>query len=359
MNDAKHIPLSEYKAHRIALIKPSSLGDIAHSLPVLTALRQRFPTAHIAWVVNRSFAPLLQDHPDLDEVIRFDRRPAKSRWPHVALNWIRFLRRLRREEFNLVIDLQGLARSGIMTAATRAPRRVGLGTAREGARFAYTDVIPVPTRTPLHAVDRYWLVMEALGAADCAKQFRVPISDEARRWALDALREFPRPWLVFGVGARWETKRWLPAHFADLASRAQRRWGGTIAFIGGADETALAAEVRKSLPGQTLDWTGKTTLPQLAAILESADVVVANDTGPLHLAVALGRPVVAPYTCTQIARTGPYGAELNAVETTVWCRGSCIRQCSRLDCMADLTPDRLWPILERHLSAWESKRLSA
>ena len=89
------------------------------------------------------------------------------------------------------------------------------------------------------------------------------------------------------------------------------------------------------------DLTGATTLPQLAALLQESDVVLANDTGPLHLAAALGRPVVAPYTCTVVRRTGPYGQESRAVETTVWCRGSYLRECNRLECMAELTPARL------------------
>lgn len=98
---------------------------------------------------------------------------------------------------------------------------------------------------------------------------------------------------------------------------------------------------------------------QLAAVLARVDVLLANDTGPLHLAVALGRPIAAPYTCTQVARNGPFGQEHRAVETTVWCKGSYIRRCDRLECMADLTPDRLWPVLSEVLSAWQSRRHSA
>jgi ADP-heptose:LPS heptosyltransferase len=105
--------------------------------------------------------------------------------------------------------------------------------------------------------------------------------------------------------------------------------------------------------------TGATNLPQLAAVLGEVDVMLANDTGPLHLAVALGRPVVAPYTCTVVRRTGPYGQENHAVETAVWCGGSYLKQCDRLECMAELTPARLWPILEEILLAWQHQRRSA
>lgn len=358
MPAAKHIPLDEYPARRIVLIKPSALGDIIHSLPVLTALRQRFPQAHITWVVNRGYEPLLRGHPDLDATMPFD-RAAREGWSRALANYNRFLRTFRQRRFDLVVDLQGLLRSGLMTAASGAPRRVGLSTAREGATWFYTDVVPVADFNAMHAVDRYWLAAEALGAGAGPKRFRVPIAESAREWAAELSRNCPRPWLVFGVGSRWHTKRWLPEHFADLGRRAREHFGGTILFVGGGDERGLSRRVAERLSGPVHDLTGQTTLPQLAALLDRADVMVANDTGPLHLAAALGRPVVAPYTCTRVLLNGPYGAEASAVETRVACQGSYLKRCARMECMAELTPDRLWPILREILLRWESNRRSA
>jgi lipopolysaccharide heptosyltransferase I len=355
----KRMPLTEYPARRIALIKPSALGDIVHSLPVLSALRRRYPHAHITWVVNRSYQPLLADHPDLDATLPFDRSAIRGGFLAAVVGYGRFFQLLRREKFDLVIDLQGLLRTGLMSLATRAPRRVGLDSAREGARWFYTDVIRGADIHTLHAVDRYWMVVEALGGEPGPKQFHVPLSTAARKWAEEQLDPLPRPWLMLGVGARWQTKRWPPLHFALLTRRAMERFGGSAVFVGGSDETPLAQAVQTRLSSATLDLTGKTTLPQLAAVLARADVMIANDTGPLHLAVALGRPVVAPYTCTRVRRTGPYGYEENAVETRVWCQGSYLKQCERLECMAELTPDRLWPILEGILQQWQQNRLSA
>src|SRR5262245_15613991 len=313
--------LREYPARRIALIKPSALGDVVHSLPVLTALRRRYPEAHITWVVNRAYEPLLQGHPDLDATLAFDRGAARAGWLRAAADHGRFLATLRGRRFDLVVDLQGLLRTGLMAAASGASRRVGLSTAREGAAWFYTDVVGVSDADRLHAVERYWLAAAALGAGDFPKTFLVPIPPDARRWAAGALADCPRPWLVLGVGARWLTKRWPPEHFADLARRAHARCGGTAVFVGSADETPPARAVAARLAGPFLDLTGRTTLPQLAALLAAADVVLANDTGPLHLAAALGRPVVAPYTCTRVARHGPYGAP-GGVESHVWCQGS-------------------------------------
>jgi lipopolysaccharide heptosyltransferase I len=359
MPAAKHIPLRDYAARRIALIKPSALGDIVHSLPVLTALRRRFPGAHIAWVVNRGYEPLLLGHPDLDATLPFDRSASRGGWWQGLRNYSGFLKKFRRQRFDLVVDLQGLLRSALMTGASGAQRRVGLSTAREGATWFYSDVVPVADFHAVHAVDRYWLVAEALGAGDGPKCFRVPVPDQARTWAAEALDGCPRPWLVVGAGSRWITKRWPPDHFAVLARRAQQHFDGSVIFVGGHDEAHLSNAVAVQLEGPWRDLTGKTTLPQLAAVLAEADVMLANDTGPLHLAAALGRPVVAPYTCTRVRLNGPYGAESNAVETQVWCKGSYLKRCPRLECMSDLIPGRLWPILQEILQAWESKRRSA
>jgi lipopolysaccharide heptosyltransferase I len=352
-------PLAEYEARRIALLKPSALGDIVHSLPVLTALRRRFPRAHITWVVNRSYEPLLAGHPDLDATLAFDRGARRRGWWAAVTTWCGFLRRLRRQQFDLLVDLQGLFRSGLMTAASGAARRVGLGSAREGATWFYTDVVPVADFGALHAVERYWLVAAALGVGHLQRQFRLPPFPEAGRWADQTLRSYPRPWLALGPGSRWPSKRWPPAHFAELAGRAHAAFGGTVILVGGRDEVVLGREVATRLRGPVLDLTGGTSLPQLAALLARADVVLANDTGPLHLAAALGRPVVAPYTCTKVRLTGPYGAEGGVVESRVWCQGSYLKRCARLECMDELTPDRLWPRLHDVLQSCQSVPRSA
>jgi lipopolysaccharide heptosyltransferase I len=349
---AARTPLAEYSPSRIAIIKPSALGDIVHALPVLTALRCRYPQAHLAWVVNSSYEPLLKGHPDLNETIPFDRAGLRKGW-RAALGCFRSLwREVRRRDVDLAIDLQGLFRSGLMTWATGASRRVGLSTAREGAHWFYTDRVPV-SPGEIHAVDRYWLVAEALGAGGGPKEFRLPSFESEAAWVEATLRSCPGPWLMVGVGARWQTKRWPPRHFAALLQRAQSAFGGTALFVGSAEDSAAALAALQELRGPGLLLTGRTTLTQLGALLSRADVMLANDTGPLHLAAALGRPVVASYTCTRVRLTGPYGHFHTAVETRVHCAGSLLKKCSRLECMDELTPERLWPLLEEVLSRWQ------
>jgi lipopolysaccharide heptosyltransferase I len=343
--------------NRIAILKPSALGDIVHALPVLTALRERFPDAHITWVVNKSYEPLLAGHPHLSETLAFDRGAFRGQAGRAVTYSLGFANDLRRRRFELVLDLQGLLRTGLMCAATGAPVRVGFANAREGSRHFYTQRVEVPDADRIHAVDRYWRVVEAVDAGGGAKRFVVPLKQaECDAVALD-LAALPRPWLAFAVGARWVTKRWPPEHFAELANRAQQEFGGTVLFVGAADDTALSLEAASRLRGPSRDLTGKTSLPRLAALLAAVDVMVANDTGPLHLAAALGRPCVAPYTCTKTALHGPYGVAGGGVETSVACRGSYLKQCPHgMVCMADLTPDKLWRPLAEVLDAWRRSR---
>lgn len=352
-------PLDRLDPRRIALVKPSALGDIVHALPVLGALRRRFPDARITWVVNRAYEPLLTGYPDLTDTLPFDRGAFKKGLRASAAYSFAFARELRRRQFDLVIDLQGLLRTGLMTLATGAPRRVGFAAAREGSRYAYTDRIRVPDAGRIHAVDRYWRVAEALGAGDGPKRFHVPISGEAREWAARELGGLPRPIVVVAVGAKWVTKRWPPGHFAELLRRSQAAFGGAAVFVGTADDTPLSQEVMLGLRGPAKDFTGGTTLPRLAALLAAADVMIGNDTGPLHLAAAVGRPCVAPYTCTRVALHGPYTSMTGGVETAVPCGGSYLKTCPAMVCMAELTPDRVWPRLADSLARWAAGRLAS
>ncbi len=343
--------LDRIDARRIAIIKPSALGDIVHSLPVLTALRTRFPTAHITWVVNASYESLLTGHPDLTDTLAFDRGALKGVRSALATAWS-FASELRHRRFDLVIDMQGLLRSGLMSWFSGAPHRVGFRNAREGSRYAYTHKIGAPALDTAHAVDRMWAVAEAFGVGRLPKTFRVPLQPTEVDAARSELAALPRPWVAVAVGAKWLTKRWPAHHFAELLGRAQSHFGGSCVFIGTGDDTALSQQVIANLRAPSLDLTGKTSIPKLAAILSLADVMVGNDTGPLHLAAALGRPCIAPYTCTRVALHGPYPQAASCVETSVACAGSYLKKCNNMICMSELTPERLWPKLAETLDTW-------
>jgi ADP-heptose:LPS heptosyltransferase len=343
---AKLEELRTLSPRRICLIKPSALGDIVNALPVLSALRQRWPEAWIAWVVNRSLRSLLDGHPALDEVIVYD-RGGMMRSPSGLVQFARFLRQLGRGEFDLTVDLQGLLRSGLMTFATRAGVRVGLGDAREGATRFYTHrVDPLGGRGESHAVARLLRLAEVFGADVSEPRFELACDAADRRWAREAMADVPRPRLILNLGARWETKRWPPEHFAAIARRAVATRGAGLVAVGAPEDCPLVEDLRARLdPIPLLDLCGRTTLPQLAALAAESDLVLSNDTGPLHLATAAGVRVVGLYTCTSPRLNGPYGLHAAAIQSRVWCAGSYLKSCDRLDCMRELTPDRVWPLV--------------
>jgi lipopolysaccharide heptosyltransferase I len=333
--------LRNLRPQRVCLIKPSSLGDIVHALPVLAALRDHWPDAHLSWVVNRGLRSLLDGHPDLDEVIPFDRSKLQLNPSGIAAIG-RFLVDLRSRKFDVVIDLQGLLRSGIMARATGAPIRVGLDSAREGSRHFYTHRISSPG-PEAHAVDRLLKVAEAFGADVSSPRFAPAIGLDDSAWASMAIQCLPRPLLAINVGARWLTKRWPPSQFAAVARRAVEERGASLILVGAPEDRPLVDELKTALePIQTLDLCGRTTLPQLAALASEVDVFLSNDTGPLHLAAATGVKTVGVYTCTSPARTGPYGVNARTVQSCVWCAPSYVKTCPRLECMTELTADRVW-----------------
>jgi lipopolysaccharide heptosyltransferase I len=352
----RHVSLHELEPRRVALIKPSALGDVVHALPVLTALRRRWPATKIAWVVNRGYAPLLEGHPDLNRVIAFDRGAARRGPIAASLAGLRFARTLRQARFDLVIDLQGLLRTGLMAWATGAARRVGFAAAREGAARFYTDRIDVPDADRLHAVDRYWRVAAALGAGQGPREFRVPISPSARLKARELLGTRPRPYVMLAVGARWATKRWPTEQFAAAARYALHRAGGTVILVGGREDRGLSRATAARLAAPAVDLCGRTSVGELTAVLAEADLLIANDTGPLHLAAALGRPVVAPYTCTAVRKHGPYGQFHRTAAADVPCHASYLKTCGSMICLPTLPATRLHPIIDEALGPWRQRQ---
>ncbi len=330
---------------RVCLIKPSALGDVVQTLPLLGALRRRFPTAAISWVVRRAFSDLLTGHPDLTEIIPFHRQGG---WRES----LQLLGLLKHRRFDLVFDLQGLFRTGVMTWATRAPVRAGLEAAREAANLACNCVIPDSgPHVPAHL--RYWRVAEALGLPNHPRVAVVPTTAAETAWLAERTGHLPRPLLAIHPGAGWETKRWPAEKFAEIA----RRFEGSVVVVGSAGERGLADRIVEATSGRrntALNLAGETSLKQLAVLLGASDVIVSNDSGPMHLAAAMGTPVVGIFTCTSPILSGPAGADHELISTGVPCAASYHKSCpmrgkSHLGCLAELPVERVWNAVERIL----------
>jgi lipopolysaccharide heptosyltransferase I len=333
---------------RILLIKPSSLGDVIHALPVLDGLRRRYPRAHIAWLVGRPFAPLIAGHPALDEIIEFDRSRFGRVWRSVSVtaDFRRFTRGLRERRFDLAIDLQGLFRSGYLAWATRAPVRIGFAEARELAWLFYTHRIPRSQRD-VHAVDRNCLVGDMLGFELGTRAIDLVVTEAERAEARVLLAEAGlapgEPFVAITPGARWETKRWFPERFADVIDQLAVNPGLRSVLLGGRDELAPSARIQELCRFSPVSLTGVTTLRQLVAVLAEAAVVLCHDSGPMHMASALGRPMVSLVGPTNPCRTGPYERMDTVMRVKLPCAPCYFRQLAQCKhghaCMTQITAD--------------------
>lgn len=343
---------------RILLIKLSSAGDIVHALPVLAGLRWRWPKAHIAWLVSTSFAELLEGHPDLDEVISFDRQRfgrLGRRWS-ATRRFAEFCWRLWARRFDLVVDLQGLFRSGFLSLVSGAPVRIGLAEAREFAGTFYTRRLA--SRPPhQHAVDRYYRAAGPLGFAHRPIRFPLAIKEADRAEAAGLLRQAGlegRRFAALAVGARWETKRWPAERFAELADALADRYALASVLTGSAADYAVGEEVCRLSTSGPLNLAGRTRWRHLLGLLEMASLVVTNDSGPMHLAAALGRPLVAVLGPTNPTRTGPYGRPQAVLRRNLPCSPCYLRTLQSCPyahtCLRDLPAEEVLAAVDRALS---------
>jgi lipopolysaccharide heptosyltransferase I len=340
------VELASRSFERILLIKPSSLGDIVHALPVLHGLRGRYPHARIDWLIGSAFAPLLEGDAAVDELVIFDRRRFGriGRSGGATVAFVRFVRELRARRYELVIDLQGLFRTGFLARASGAAVRVGFADAREGAWVFYTHRLQ-PTDPDAHAVDRNYLVAGLFGFADTPIEFKLSLDEAVRADAARLHRESgvtDEATVVAVVpGARWETKVWLPERFGEMIDTLQSDAKVRCVLLGGADEVELCARIAGCCRSKPVNLAGRTTLRQLAAVLERADVVLCHDSAAMHLATALGRPLVCLVGPTNPLLTGPYRRPEDVVRVPLSCSPCYLRKLSKCGydhrCMRDLS----------------------
>ena len=332
---------------KILILKPSSLGDVIHALPVLRLLKLHYPASEVCWWLESGLVPLLGDDPEVARVFPFrrDRWAAPGHWREIAL----VVQAMRRERFDVAIDLQGLARSAAFTWFANADLSLGLDQgrtgSREGARLAYDLVAPIPPADH-HAVDRYLSVLPLLG---------VPVHDRFQwlpeRPAVAArVRERWMPaagrWVALLPGARWDNKRWPVDHFRELARRILALAPDlNVSILGGNSDRPLGAEIATVDPARCRDLTGRTSLPEMIEWIRLQELVVTNDTGPMHVAAALRKPVIALFGPTQPDRTGPYGQRQNVLQAThlscVPCLTGRCHNAEPLACLRAFTPERI------------------
>ena len=334
---------------RILLVKPSSLGDIVHSFPVVSAIKSQWPGSHLTWLVKRQWADLVERAEGVDRV-----------WPvdMTVSSWIRAGQALRAERFDVAIDLQGLFRSGILAWLSGAPTRVGFANGREGSPWFYSQRVPV-LNPDIHAVDRYLSVSTALGASLPEKPrfgFKLLEEDMATVREICERRAFTvdRPWVAMNVGARWPTKRWPLESFAAVVDQLYEAHLDPVVMIGSSDERVDTNRLRTLTDRPFVDLSGEIPLGCLPALLSKPAALVTNDSGPMHIAAALGIPVVAMFGPTSAIRTGPYGNGQQVLTSRIPCSPCFSRICRHdpeLECLHLIKPAHVVDVIRQLFAA--------
>ncbi|MCB2146929.1 MAG: lipopolysaccharide heptosyltransferase II [Deltaproteobacteria bacterium] len=346
----------------ILIVKLSAIGDVIHTLPALSALRARYPAAHITWLVEAAAADLVVGHPALDRVMVSHRKrwirqlKGLQRWR--ALSEIRrFWRDLRDTRYDIIIDFQALLKSGLLVWLARGERKIGFDKGMQHQEHSYlllNERIP-PVDMEVHALTRGLMLLRAIGIEAKSVVYDVPVSADDRRRVRTMLEsegiDGSRPLVAINPVALWETKLWRNDRFALLADRLIAEHEVDVVFTGGPGDRAVIHDIRRRMASPSVDFSGRTTLTMLAALFQQSALMVTTDTGPMHLAAAVGTTVVALFGPTASWRTGPFGEGHQVIRTAPPCSPCFKRRCDvhRCRCMTDITVaqvlDAVKPIL--------------
>ncbi len=291
---------------RMLLIKPSALGDIATTLPLLCDLKALFPASRIDWLIDPALADLVRGHDAVSELIYFDRKKIAGWFTHGAArtNLRVLIHTLRHNHYDTVLDAQGLLRSALLAKVSGAAVRVGFADAREGARYFYTHHVNIPRLREL-AVTRMRALATALAPQRSTVEFRMPVQTAALL-KIKGMVNTDSPLAAVIPGARWDAKRWSEQGYAHIV-RQLAQCGMRVLVLGSPKENTLCQKVIDQSQADALNLAGGTSLAELIAAISLCQVVLGNDSGPLHVAAALGRPLVGLYGPTDPASVGPFG----------------------------------------------------
>jgi heptosyltransferase I len=340
----------------ILIVKLSAIGDVIHTLPSLASLRHCYPQAHITWVVEEAASDLLMDHPLLDRVLisrrkRWIRDLKEGRHRGSVLREITgFVHSLRDRPYDLVIDFHGLLKSALFVLLSRGKRKLGYDSLQEGSGLFLNEKIPEDMTK--HAVERYLDFPRHLGCDTAKPEFPIGLREAHfnRVEALLAEKKIDIGKGFVGVSpvAYWETKLWDEAKFAGLCDRIVTQIGLPVVFTGESGEGVIA-RIRSLMQAPSASVAGETTLRELAALYKMASVLLTTDSGPMHLAAAVGTPVVALFGPTSPERTGPYGDRHIVIRHGLPCSPCFRKTCETLECMKTISVDEVFQAVRERL----------
>jgi heptosyltransferase I len=345
---------------KILVIRLSAIGDVVHTLPAVHLLKKRLPGCSITWVVEEAAADFISGYEGIDAVIVSKR-----------MSWLRalragsavaackeaaaFVRELRRYESDLVLDFQGLFKSGILAGLARGKRKIGFARAREGASFFYTEHAPSPDFND-HAIVRHMGLLRSLGITDDAVVFSQLWGKQEEESVQKLLcghdPDSAVPLIIVHPCAAWPTKCWDAGSMAMVCDSLRKTYDARIVFVGAAAEHIHVSGIISRMTGPAINFAGRTTLRELACLLARSSFMVAMDSGPMHLACAVGTPVVALFGPTAPWRTGPFGQRHSVIRKELAC-SPCYRKkkCPQGHhrCMADITVEEVLHVCSNYL----------
>ena len=339
---------------RFLIVRLGALGDVVHAIPVAAALRHAFPDARIDWLVSAKHRDILDLVPVIDRrLVINDRGDASG-----GTSLLAAIRALRASRYDVAIDLQGLVKSAVLARSSGAARVLGFSSryARErAARLFYTAAYDpgrgglYDARETRHVVDINLGLLALLGITTPAREFPIdPVDSEAARQAREAAGG---PYALLNPGAAWPNKRWPPERLAAVAIELRRRHGLASVVLWGPGEERLAAEVVALAAGAAV-VSPRTTIADLVALARRAALMVSGDTGPTHIAAAVGTPIVGIYGPTRPARNGPMSPSDVTVSRDDVCRCHHLRRCTQARmCLLDIGVAEVLDAVERRLAA--------
>ncbi|MCM8830257.1 MAG: lipopolysaccharide heptosyltransferase II [Candidatus Omnitrophica bacterium] len=325
--------------NKILIIKPSGIGDIVHSLPVAYGLKWLYPGSRIYWLVFTKFATLLHNTPSVDELILWNRDGGIGEYGKV-------IKTIRKEKFDLVIDLQGLLRTAIVSFFSGGKKRVAVSLLRE---CAWLFESPVERFDPkIHAVERNYGIVRYLsdGKFVPAPSYFLPwihITEQEKEMANRLIKDNKKPLVLFGVGSRGQHKIWPYRNFTELINLAVKEYEFLPLFLGMKEEVELTRKVIDGITCEYIDLTGKTDLRIASALVSFCRLVIGNDSALIHIASALDIPVIGLYGPTDPIQVGPYGDKNKVILKKMPCSPCGIKTRCRVNrCMREITPEEVF-----------------
>lgn len=330
---------------KLLLIKPSSMGDVIHAMPVIHAIKSVAPKTEITWLVNSSFADLVKCVRGVDKIIEFRRDLWKQKlkfWENLK-NLLQLSKKLRKEKFDVVLDLQGLLRSAYFGWITGAKRRIGFENAREGSALFYTEKVPNGDKI-LHAIDANMKAFKCLfpEALPAPVSFNIDIPDSIFENVRASNPLLKTSFCILSPGARWESKKWPENYYKKLARMITEKSSLQVIVTGDKIDEKEWGQFASESDGKIISFCGKTSIRELAALISRSEFMVCNDSGPMHLGTAFGKFVFVLMGSTNPAKTGPYRGAC-VINLNLACSPCYRRECPRtdnfLECLRSISPE--------------------